>query len=154
LIGGLIFGGLVSYPRTQLGTFALAIQHHCARLAQSLQPYGDPPEISKLQRDPLGVVALLRSDETALPGDQVALNTLTTPDPTYQPLLDDCRSLASTDSQVTSKLQSELVALPPDLTAVQKTLTQYQSDTSSMLTQIQQFGAALKAQVFAPFQPG
>jgi len=154
LIGGLLFGGLVSYPRAQLGTFALTIQDHCARLAQSLQPYGNPPEISKLQQDPLGVVAILRSDEAALPGDEAALNALTTPDPTYQPLLDDCRSLAAKDIQATGQLQSELVALPPNLTAAQKTLAQYQTDTASMLTQIQQLGAALKAQVFAPFQPG
>jgi hypothetical protein len=154
LVGGLLFGGLVSYPRAQLGTFALAIQNHCARLAQSLQPYGDPPAISKLQQDPLGVATILRDDEAALPGDQAALNALKTPDPAYQPLLDDCRSLVVKDMQVTSQLQSELVALPPNMSAAQKTLTQYQTDTSGMLAQIQQLGATLKQQVFAPFQPG
>ncbi len=154
LIGGLLFGGLVAYPRYQLGTFGQAIQAHCARFAQSLEVYGNPPDISKIQQDPLGMAALLQRDEAALPGDQSALDALTAPDPKYQPLLDDCRSLTVKDSQSLSSLQSELVSLTPNLTAARMTLTQYQTNTSSMLAQIQQLGAALKAQVYAPFHPG
>jgi hypothetical protein len=154
LIGGLLFGGFVSYPRERLGTFGQAIQAHCARFAQSLQAYGTPPDINKLKNDPVGVITILRNDQAALKDDQAALNALTAPDAKYQPLLDDCRNLAAEDSQVTSTLLSELTALPPDLTAAQKTLTQYQSDTSAMLAEIQTLGAELKQQVFAPFQPG
>ncbi|HEU5367205.1 MAG TPA: hypothetical protein VFU69_02025 [Ktedonobacterales bacterium] len=155
LIGGLVFGGLVSYPRAQLGSFGQAIQAHCARFAQSLESsYGNPPDISKIEQDPLGLVATLQRDQAALGDDQAALNALVAPDPAYQPLLNDCRSLAAKDMQVTKTLLSELVALPPDLPAATKTITQYQSDTTRLLTEIQQLGAQLKQQVFAPFQPG
>jgi hypothetical protein len=154
LLGGLLFGGLVSYPHELLGTFGQAVQAHCARFAQSLQPYGDPPDINKLQKDAAGLVTTLQSDQANLRDDQAALNALTTPDPRYQPLLDDCRSLAARDSQVTNDLLGELVSLSPDLTAAQKTITQYQTDTAQTLAEIQQLGAALRQQVFAPFQPG
>ncbi len=153
-VGGLLFGGLVSYPRARLATFGLVIQAHCARVAQSLQPYGNPPDISKLRANPLGVVTTLRSDQAALGDDQAALNALTAPDPKYQPLLDDCRSLAAQDKQVTSDLLGELVKAPPDLTNAQKTLTQYEAATKTTLAQIQQLGDELRQQVFAPFHPG
>jgi hypothetical protein len=154
LIAGLLFGGLVSYPRSLLGSFGQALQAHCARFAQSLRPYGNPPDMSKIRADPVGLVITLQGDQAALAGDQATLNALTAPDPTYQPLLDDCRSLAAKDGQVTSSLLSELVALPPNLTAAEKTITQYQTDISVMLKQIEQLGTALQQQVFAPFQPG
>ncbi len=145
---------MVSYPRAQLGAFGQAIQTHCARFAQSLEAYGNPPDISQIEQDPLGLVAAVQRDQAALENDQTALNALAAPDPTYQPLLDDCRSLAAIDMQVTKTLLSELVALPPDLPAATKTITQYQSDTTRLLTEIQRLGAQLRQQVFAPFQPG
>jgi hypothetical protein len=153
LVGGLLFGGLVSYPRQLLGTFGLTLQAHCARFEQSLQPYGNPPQISKLQQDPLGLAVTLRSEQVALADDQATLNALTAPDPRYQRLLDDCRSLTLQDQQVTGTLLSELERLPPDVTAAQQTLAQYETATSKTLTEIEQLGAALKQQVFAPFQP-
>ncbi|HEY7357439.1 MAG TPA: hypothetical protein VH590_13265 [Ktedonobacterales bacterium] len=155
LIGGLLFGGLVSYPRLRLGSFGQEIQAHCARFAQSLESsYGNPPDMNKIEQDPLGLVATLQRDQAALPGDQAALNALATPDPTYQSLLDDCRSLTAKDIQVTNTLLSELIALPPDVSAATKTITQYQTDTARLLAEIQQLGAQLRQQVFAPFQPG
>jgi hypothetical protein len=154
LLAGLLFGGLVAYPHQLLGTFGQAIQAHCARVAQSLQQYGNPPSSSALQQDPLGVVATLQNDQNALGDDQAALNALTAPDPKYQPLLDDCRNLAVKDKQVTGTLLGELISLPPDVPAATKTMTQYKTDTSTWLTEIQRLGAALRQQVFAPFQPG
>lgn len=154
LVGAVLFGGLVTYPREVLGTFGQAVQAHCARFAQSLQPYGNPPELSKLEQDPLGLIAALRDDQATLPADQAALNALTAPDPAYQPLLDDCRHLTTIDSQVTGSLLNELVALPPDLPAAQKTIAQYQTDVANSLAEIQRLGTALRQQVFAPFQPG
>jgi hypothetical protein len=154
LIAGLLFGGLVSYPHGQLGTFGQAIQAHCARFAQSLQSYGNPPDVSKIQQDPVGLVITLQNDQAALVDDQTALNALTTPDPAYLPLLDDCRSVVVKDGQVTSSLLSELIALPPNVSAAEKTITRYETDTTPMLKQIEQLGAALKQQVFAPFLPG
>jgi hypothetical protein len=153
LVGGLLFGGLVSYPRARLGTFGLAIQMHCARFAQSLEPYGNPPEINKLEQDPLELSAKLRGDQADLASDQAALNALHAPDPAYQPLLDDCRSLTKTDMQVTNTLVRELVALPPDVSAAQKTMTQYLADTKNLLAEIQRLGAALQQQVYAPLHP-
>ncbi len=154
LVGGLLFGGLVAYPRVLLGTFGQAIQAHCARVAQSLQSYGNPPDVGKLEQDPLGVVAILQRDQAALEGDQAALSALAAPVPKYQMLLDDCRSLAVKDVAVTDDLLSELAKRPPDLAAVQERITQYEKDTHAMLTEIQRLGDELRRQVFAPFQPG
>jgi hypothetical protein len=153
LIGGLLFGGLVSYPRARLGSFGQAIQAHCARAAQSLQAYGNPPDMSKIEKDPLGLVTTLQSDQAALKDDQAALNALAAPDPAYQPLLDDCRSLTARDMQLTNSLLGDLIALPPDLPAAEKTITQYLADTTHTLAEIQRLGAQLQQQIFAPFQP-
>lgn len=154
LIGGLFFGGLVSYPRVRLATFGQAIQAHCARFAQSLQQYGNPPDISTLQQNAVKVVTTLQSDVTALNDDQTTLNALKTPDPQYQPLLDDCRSLTAQDILVTSTLLGELVNSHPDVSAAQRTIAQYQADTGAKLAEIQRLGAALQQQVFAPFHSG
>lgn len=154
LIGGLFFGGLVSYPRVRLGMFGQTIQTHCARFAQSLQQYGNPPDISTLQKNAVSVVTTLQSDETALSDDQATLNALKAPDPAYQPLLDDCRSLTAQDILVTSTLLSELVNTHPDVSAAQRTIAQYQADTGATLAEIQRLGAALQQQIFAPFHSG
>ena len=155
LVAGLLFGGFVAYPRSQLGSFGQVIQAHCARVGQSLQPYLGL-SASQLANPTLlaGLLTTLQTDSTDLPGDQAVLIALTAPEPKYQPLLDDCRSVALKDQQLLSKLQSELVALPPNPGAAQTTLKQYQSDTSKMLAEIQQLGAELQQEVFAPFQPG
>lgn len=154
LLGGLFFGGLVSYPRARLATFGQAIQTHCARFAQSLQQYGNPPDISTLQQNALNVVTTLQGDETALNDDQATLNALKTPDPKYQPLLDDCRSLTAQDILVASTLLGELVNAHPDVSAAQRTIAQYQANTGAMLAEIQRLGAALQQQIFAPFHSG
>lgn len=154
LIGGLLFGGLVSYPRVRLATFGQTLQAHCARFAQSLQQYGNPPDISTLQKNALNVVTTLHSDETALNDDQTTLNALKTPDPQYQSLLDDCRSLTAQDILVTSTLLGELVNTHPDVSAAQRTIAQYQADTGATLAEIQRLGAALQQQIFAPFHSG
>ena len=153
LVAGLLFGGLVAYPRYQLGAFGQALQAHCARLGQTLQPYQSLSVPQLLAQAPT-LVATLQSDATSLPGDQTVLNALAPPEPKYQPLLDDCRLVAMKDQQVVSDLQRELAALPPDPTAAQATLQHYQSDTYQPLTEIHQLGDELKQEVFAPFQPG
>jgi hypothetical protein len=154
LIGGLLFGGLVSYPRVRLATFGQAIQTHCARFAQSLQQYGNPPDITTLEKNALSVVTTLQSDESALSDDQATLNALKAPDSRYQPLLDDCRNMTAQDILVSSTLLSELVNAHPDVSAAQRTIAQYQANTGAMLAEIQRLGAALQQQIFAPFHSG
>lgn len=153
LVAGLLFGGFVAYPRLQLGTFGQAIQAHCARVGQSLQPYLGLSNTQLTMQAP-ALLTTLGNDAADLPGDQVALKALTAPEPKYQPLLDDCRSVAQQDQQLIHDLQGELLALPPNPGAAQTTLMHYQTATSKPLTEIQQLGDELKQEVFAPFQPG
>ncbi len=153
LVAGLLFGGFVTAPRSTLATFGSAIQAHCARLAQSLQPYGNPPNVNTLEQHALDVVATLEDDQNQLPGDQQALGSLTAPSPTYQPLLDDCRALATKDEQTVTALLSKL-GVPPDLNGAQAIVKQYESDTRTTLADIQRLGNQLMQTIFTPFQPG
>lgn len=153
LVAGLLFGGFVAYPRSTLVTFGTAIQAHCARLAQSLQPYGNPPNVNTLEQHALDVLATLQDDQSKLPGDQQALSALTAPSLTYQPLLDDCRSLVAKDMQTVSALLSKL-GLPPDLTGAQSIVKQYETDTTTTLAEIQRLSNQLMQAIFAPFRPG
>jgi hypothetical protein len=151
LVAGLLFGGLVAYPRYQLGIFGQTIQAHCARVAQSLQPY-QGLTMSQLSMQVPALLATLQTDSANLPDDLTALHALQAPEPKYQRLLDDCIALAARDQRLIDSIHGDLI--PPNPGAAQTALKQYQSDTSRPLAEIQQLGDELRLEVFAPFQPG
>jgi len=151
LVAGLLFGGLVAYPRYQLGSFGQVVQAHCARVAQSLQPYQGLTMAQLSMRVP-ELLATLQSDSANLPDDLTALRALKVPEPKYQPLLSDCIAIAARDQQLIAVIHGDLI--PPNPGAAQTALQQYQSDTNRTLVEIQQLGDELRQEVFAPFQPG
>ncbi len=154
VVAAILFGGLVTVPRAQLAQFAQTIQMHCARVAQVLAPYGSPPDATKVLANAPAVLSALQSAESQLPQDEQALAALNAPDPTYQPLVGDCRKLAQDDSQFIATLNHELTTFPPDQTAITKTIMDYNTTTTARLSEVQRLGGQLAHAVFAPFQPG
>jgi hypothetical protein len=154
VVAAILFGGLVTAPRSQLARFAQTLQMHCARVAQVLAPYGNPPDTTQVLANIRVVLPDLQSAASMFPQDQQVLDNLASPDPAYQPLVDDCRALAQDDQQFISTLQQELIKLPPDQAQVTKTLMDYETTTSKTLAEIQQLGGQLAHAVFAPFQQG
>lgn len=154
VVAAILFGGLVTAPRSQLAQFAQTIQMHCARVAQVLAPYGSPPDATKVLANARTVLVDLQSAESQLPQDQQALAALNAPAPTYQPLVEDCRKLAQDDTQFIATLNHELTTLPPDQAAITKTITDYNTATGPLLAEVQRLGDQLAHAVFAPFQPG
>jgi hypothetical protein len=154
VLTAIFFGGLVTVPRSRLATFAQTIQMHCARVAQVLAPYGNPPDATKVVANARAVLVALQGAASLLPQDKQALDALTAPDPTYQPLVEDCRALVQDDVQFIAAMQQALIQLPPDADQVKKTVMDYETTTSKSLAEVQQLGAQLAHAVFAPFQQG
>jgi hypothetical protein len=152
LVAAILFGGLVAAPRSTLASFAQTIKGHCARVAQVLAPYGTPPASAKLLANARPVLVALQGAESLLPGDQQVLSTLVAPEPTYQPLVEDCRALAQDDTQFIASLQQSLEKLPPDQAQAMKTIMNYSTTTGPLLAEVQRLGNQLARAIFAPFQ--
>lgn len=141
LVTGLLFGGLVAYPRYQLGVFAQALQNDCGRVKQVLDKYKNLSPIELVGQAPQ-ITATINQNQQALQSDEAALNALSAPDdPDAQQLLDDCRTIISGTLNLPALLNNPVGGA----FQIQALYATYQD--------AQRLGDQLKQDVFAPFQP-
>ena len=141
LVAGLLFGGLVAYPRYQLGLFAQSLHTHCGRVQQVLGKYKNLSPLD-LVAQASQITATINQNKQALQSDEAALNTLTAPDdPDDQQLLDDCRAILSGTLNLPTLLKNPAASA----FQIQALYTTYQD--------AQRLGDQLKQNVFSPFQP-
>ncbi|HEX6777163.1 MAG TPA: hypothetical protein VF099_03125 [Ktedonobacterales bacterium] len=141
LVAGLLFGGLVAYPRYQLGLFAQALQTDCGRVKQVLDKYKDLSPIELVGQAPQ-ITATINQNQQELQADEAALDALSAPDnPDAQQLLDDCRTIISGTLNLPTLLNNPVGGA----FQIQALYATYQD--------AQRLGDQLKLDVFAPFQP-
>ena len=141
LVVGLLFGGLVAYPRYQLGLFAQSLQTHCGRVQQVLDKYKNLSPLDLVAKS-AEITATIDQNKQVLQSDEAALNALTSPaDPDDQQLLDDCRTIVSGTLNLPTLLKSPIASA----FQIQALYTTYQD--------AQRLGAQLKQSVFFPFLP-
>ena len=141
LVAGLLFGGLVVYPRYQLGLFAQALQNDCGRVQQVLDKYKNLSPI-ELVGQASQITATINQNQQELQSDEAALNALSAPDdPNAQQLLDDCRTIISGTLNLPALLKNPVGSA----FQIQALYATYQD--------AQRLGDQLKQDVFAPFQP-
>lgn len=141
LVAGLLFGGLVAYPRYQLGLFAQALQTDCGRVQQVLDKYKNLSPL-ELVAQASQITATIDQNKQMLQSDEAALNALSAPDdPDAQQLLDDCRTIVSGTLNLPTLLKNPVA----NALQIQGLYATYQD--------AQQLGDQLKQNVFSPFQP-
>ncbi len=141
LVVGLLFGGLVAYPRYQLGLFAQALQTNCGRVQQVLDKYKNLSPL-ELVAQASQITATINQNKQVLQADEAALNALTAPDdPDAQQLLADCRTIVSGTLNLPNLLNNPVSGA----LQIQTLYATYQD--------AQRLGDQLKQDVFAPFQP-
>ena len=141
LVAGLLFGGLVAYPRYQLGLFAQSLQTNCGRVQQVLGKYQNLSPLELAAQAPQ-ITATINQNKQMLQSDEAALNALTAPDdPDDQQLLDDCRTILSSTLNLPSLLKNPVASA----FQIQALYATYQD--------AQRLGTQLKQNVFSPFQP-
>lgn len=141
LVAGLLFGGLVAYPRYQLGLFAQSLQTNCGRVQQVLDKYKNLSPL-ELVGQAAQITATINQNKQTLQSDEAALNALSAPDdPDAQQLLDDCRTIVSGTLNLPALLKNPAASA----FQIQALYATYQD--------AQRLGAQLKQNVFAPFQP-
>ncbi|HEU5198640.1 MAG TPA: hypothetical protein VFU32_03320 [Ktedonobacterales bacterium] len=141
LVAGLLFGGLVAYPRYQLGLFAKSLQANCGSVQQVLDKYKNLSPL-ELVAQASQITATINQNKQMLQSDEDALNALSAPnDPDDQQLLDDCQTLVSGTLNLPTLLKNPVGSA----LQIQALYATYQD--------AQQLGAQLKQDVFFPFQP-
>ena len=141
LVAGLFFGGLVAYPRYQLGLFAESLQANCGGVQQVLDKYKNLSPLELVARAS-EITATINQNKPTLQSDEAALNALTAPDdPDAQQLLDDCRTLVSGTLNLPTILNNPVSGA----FQIQTLYATYQD--------AQRLGDQLKQDVFSPFQP-
>jgi hypothetical protein len=141
LVAGLLFGGLVAYPRYQLGLFAQALQTNCGHVQQVLDKYKNlsPLELAAQASE---ITATINQNKQTLQADEAELNALTAPDdPDDQQLLADCRTIVSGTLTLPTLLKNPVASA----LQIQALYATYQD--------AQRLGDQLKQDVFSPFQP-
>lgn len=141
LVAGLLFGGLVAYPRYQLALFAQSLQTDCGRVQQVLDKYKNLSPVDLVAQS-ADITATINQNKQALQADETALNTLTAPDdPDDQQLLADCQAIVSGTLNLPTLLKNPVASA----FQIQALYTTYQD--------AQRLGAQLKQNVFSPFLP-
>jgi hypothetical protein len=140
LVAGLLFGGLVVYPRYQLGRFAQSLQTDCGQVEQILDKYKNLSPL-ELVGQAAQITATINQNQQELQSDEAALNALNAPDdPDAQQLLDDCRTIISGTLNLPNLLKNPVGSA----FQIQALYATYQD--------AQRLGVQLKQDVFAPFQ--
>jgi len=145
LVSALLFGGLVAYPRYQLGTFAQALQPHCQRVQTILQKYQNMSPTDLVTQLP-AIVLTVKQNKSDLQSDQVALTALaaTVPDnPDAQSLLSACQALVADTLNLPS-----LASNPNPLTSAAALQDFYMASQDA-----QRSGSQVEQDIYAPFQP-
>lgn len=141
LVAGLLFGGLVAYPRYQLALFAQSLQTDCGRVQQVLDKYKNLSPVDLVAKS-ADITATIDQNKQMLQADETALNALTAPDdPDDQQLLVDCQAIISGTLNLPTLLKNPVASA----FQIQALYTTYQD--------AQRLGAQLKQNVFSPFLP-